>query len=98
MKLVDYGQTDRPTDRRTLSDKELLSQLKTVYVDYRAGLFEVLKKNMMRVLKDLFDVEIVGSPKVEYYGTSGAEERIILDIRLNVSDHTHYLQVRVYNT
>ena len=27
LKLVDYGRTDRPTDWRTLSDKELLSQL-----------------------------------------------------------------------
>ena len=40
----------------------------------------------------------MGSPKVEYYGSAGAEERIIVDIKLKVNENTHYVQIRVYNT
>ena len=52
----------------------------------------------MRVLSDLFEIEIVVPPKVELYGTSGAEERVIVDLKFTKDMHSHYVQIRVYNT
>ena len=45
-----------------------------VYIAFNAGMFEAIKKNMMRILKNTFKAVIIKNPKVELYGA--AEERI----------------------
>ena len=67
-----------------------------IYVDFQAGMFEAVKVNLMKCLKRDFDIKLIDDPKVEYYG--GAEERICLDLRMNVDGNTHDFKVKVYNT
>ena len=51
-----------------------------VYVAFNAGMFEAIKKNVMRILKDTFGATIKKQQKIEYYGA--AEERINLDLQV----------------
>ena len=50
---------------------------KQIYMEFQTGMFEILKKCMVKYMKDVFDVEqsLTKDPKVETYGASKAEER-----------------------
>jgi hypothetical protein len=67
-----------------------------IYIAFNAGMFEAIKKNMMKVLKDAFGVIIVRQPKVEYYGA--AEESINLDIKVKLNGQDQEMKIKVYNT
>ena len=57
-----------------------------IYIDFNAGMFEAIKKNMMRILKKTFGVKMVKQPKIEYYGA--AEECINLDLDIALNGQT----------
>ena len=64
---------------RNLRSKDQGSKDKgLVYASFNAGMFEAIKKNMMRILINTFGASLTKQPKVEYYGE--AEECINLDI------------------
>ena len=62
----------------TSIDKRML------YVEFNAGMFEAIKKNFVRVLKEHFETTISEKPKVETFGEMKAEERILLDLTMSV--------------
>ena len=51
-------------------------------------MFEVLKKCMVKYMKDKFDVNqsATKDPKVETYGANKAEERYFLDLEMNINN------------
>ena len=53
---------------------------------FNAGMYEAIKKNMMRILKKTFGVKMVKQPKIEYYGA--AEECINLDLDIALNGQT----------
>ena len=67
-----------------------------IYVDFQAGMFEALKVNFMKVIKNEFDIRPVDTPKVEMYGD--AEERICLDLKMTVKDIERKVKLKVHNT
>ena len=69
-----------------------------VYVDFNAGMFEAVKKNFIRVLKEHFETQMNAKPKVETYGASKAEERVIVDLTMIVKKKQYDLKVHIYNT
>ena len=79
----------RPKDQGS-KDKGL------VYVSFNAGMFEAIKKNVMRILKNTFGATITKQPKIEYYGA--AEERINLDLQVALNGESHDLKIKVHNT
>ena len=78
------------TENKGSSDKGL------VYVDFNAGMFEVLKLNFLDCLNLHFNVKLLADPKIEYYGE--ALERVCLDLNMRVSEHSHDVKVKVPNT
>ena len=79
----------RPKDQGS-KDKGL------VYVAFNSGMFEAIKKNMMRFLIDAYKVSLTKQPKIEYYGQ--AEERINLNIMVALNGKDQELKIKVYNT
>ena len=69
-----------------------------IYIDFNAGMFEAIKKNFVRILKEYFETQIISNPKVETYGQSKAEERILLDLTMTVNKKQYDLKVKIYNT
>ena len=67
-----------------------------IYIFFNAGMFEALKKNMMRILKEMFKIELIKQPKVEFYGN--AKEHIHLDIKVYMNGQEHKMKIKVYNT
>ena len=67
-----------------------------IYVDFQAGMFEAVKINVMKFLKDDHGVKLISDPKVEMFGE--ALERICLDMQMPVGDHTHDVKMKVHNT
>ena len=67
-----------------------------IYVDFNAGIFEALKVNFLNCLANSFDTRLVADPKIEFYGK--ALERVCLDLRMNVLNHTHDVKIKVHNT
>ena len=66
-----------------------------VYIEFNAGMFEAIKKNMMRILRDTYKV-IMTKAKIEFYGE--AEERINIDFQVSLNGHVHEMKMKVYNT
>ena len=76
----------------TSIDKRML------YVEFNAGMFEAIKKNFVRVLKEHFETTISEKPKVETFGEMKAEERILLDLTMSVKKKQYDLKVIIFNT
>ena len=62
-----------------------------IYVDFKAGVFEALKENFLKLLEAEHDTNLIADPKVEYYGK--ALERICLDMRMNVGTASHDIKI-----
>ena len=73
---------------------------KQVYIEFQTGMFEVLKKCMVKYMKEKFDVNqsATKDPKVETYGANKAEERYFLDLEMNLNNEKHEIKVIIYNT
>ena len=66
-----------------------------IYVDFKAGIFEALKVNFVACLKN-YNTNLIAEPKIEMYGE--ALERVCLDLRMKVGEHTHDVKIKVHNT
>ena len=52
---------------KSLNKKENGSEDKgLIYIDFKAGMFEALKVNLMKCLQTDFDRKMIADPKVEY--------------------------------
>ena len=73
---------------------------KFVKLEFQTGMFEAMKKNMVRIMKDKFQVDFVDGkdPKLETYGKSKAEERYTLDLKFHGDNSEQTVQVTIYNT
>ena len=71
---------------------------KFVYVALRTGLFEALKKNMVKIMEQEYGVTLVNDPKMETFGQSKAEERALLDLKFFHDAKEYEVKVHVYNT
>ena len=71
---------------------------KQVYIEFASGVFEALKKNMVRTLEDEFGITVVCQPKVEKYGTSKADSKVCLDMKMEVNNHVHFVKLCAYIT
>ena len=83
-----HNKNTKPKDHGS-SDRGL------VYIEFNAGMFEAIKKNMMRILKDTYKV-IMTKAKIEFYGD--AEERINIDFQVCLNGQVHEMKMKVYNT
>ena len=85
-----------------IHDKSLIKKDKgsedkgLIYIDFKAGMFEALKVNIMICLQTDFDTKIKFDPKVEYY--RGAEERICLDLQMKVNDNIHDVKIKAHTS
>ena len=73
---------------------------KFVKLEFQTGMFEAMKKNMVKVMKDKFEVNFVEGkdPKLETYGKSKAEERYTLDLMFKDGNSDYTVQVSIYKT
>ena len=75
---------------------------KQIYVklEFQTGMFEAMKKNMVKIMIEKFQVKFVEGkdPKLETYGRSMAEERYSLDLKFIENDKQYTVQVTIFNT
>ena len=73
---------------------------KIVKLEFQTGMFELLKKKMVEVMKEHYSIVLAKDPKVEMYGQSKSEERYLLDIKFPDSENKseHNVKVTIYNT
>ena len=90
IKIHDKGNNKKDKKTKGSKDKAL------VYVVFNAGMFEAVKMNMMRILKEEHMVRLVTKPQVEFYGE--ATERICLDLSITVQGYEHFVKLKVHNT
>ena len=67
------------------------------YVEFQAGLFVAMKKNMIKVLKNMGH-ELKGMPSVDKFGSNSAEIRICCDILLKVMEVKVTIKIKVHVT
>ena len=75
-----------------------MGDAKQVYVEFSSGVFEALKKNMVQTLDDNFGIKVIIQPKLEKYGTTKADSKVCLDVKLEVMENVHFVKVCVYIT
>ena len=61
-------------------------------------MFEAIKHNMVPILEKKHSIAKTNVSQVETFGASEAEDRFILDMKMEVGDHSHALKIKVYNT
>ena len=101
--LTQYKNRKKYCDRELfIIDKESGSKNKEkqkfVYLAFRTGLFEAMKKNMVRVMEEEFGVSLIQDPKMETYGKSKAEERALMDLKFLHCSIEYEVKIHVYNT
>ena len=69
-------------------------------VNFQAGVFDAMRKFMMKVLTKDYDAELVKEANVEVMGSSGneVETRVMFDIQITLNEIQHLCKVKVYNT
>ena len=85
------GKKDKKT-KGSKVDKRLM------YIDFNAGVFEGLKKNFVRVMKDDFGIILTETPTLQTFGAKEAEETVLLDLKIVVSGNEHEVKAKIYNT
>ena len=71
---------------------------KYVKVEFQTGMFEVLKKNMIDIMREDFKVKYTKDPKLETYGASKAEEIYYLDLQFIKDGSEYNVKLSVFNT
>ena len=73
---------------------------KYVKLEFQTGMFEAMKKNMVWIMENKFDVKFVEdkTPKLETYGKSKAEERYSLDLMFLDAEVEYTVKLIIYNT
>ena len=97
-KLIFYADRNLLSIHDPLKDANHKGNEKQVYVEFSSGVFEALKKNMIKTLGNTFEINVIAQPKVEKYGTTKADSKVCFDVKMEVDENIHFVKICAYIT